>query len=109
MAETKSKFAGLFQKDSAAEPEIDAEPQGRTERVQLEARSELRREEAPVRSVGRPPGKRSDPAFKQYAFLLRRETHRAADAILRDRDDGEDMSGLMQTLLESWVKQQRPS
>ena len=96
MAETKSKFAGLFQKE--AEPENPPELQP----------SRIERTPATARPIGRPPGKRSDPAWKQYSVLLRRETQRQAAAILRDRDDGQDLSGLVQKLLETWVKKQKP-
>jgi hypothetical protein len=58
------------------------------------------------RSVGRPPGKRSDPEWKQYSVLLRRTTQREASNMLRDKDGGLDLSGLIESLLEGWIKQQ---
>jgi hypothetical protein len=98
MARGGNKFAALFQQEPKAEP--TAEP------PQIA--------EAPVappaprtaRAIGRPPGKRSDPAWKQYSVLLRRETQREAAKILRDKDEG-DLSGLVQKLLDVWVKKQR--
>ena len=56
---------------------------------------------------GRPPGKRSDPAWKQFSVLLKRDTQREAATILRAKDEGLDLSGLVQTLLESWIKRQK--
>jgi hypothetical protein len=58
-------------------------------------------------SVGRPPGKRSDPAWKQFSVLLRKETQRQAAGILRDKDEGLDFSGLVQKLLENWITRQK--
>jgi hypothetical protein len=96
---SKSKFAGMFDAPpETAEPE--AEAHGRAE---LPTASPS----APPARVGRPPGKRSDPAFKQFSVLLRRDTQRQATAILRDKDNGQDLSGLVQTLLESWIKRQK--
>jgi hypothetical protein len=98
VAPSKSKFAGMF--DAApdtAEPELEAH--GRTELPTSRP--------APPARVGRPPGKRSDPAFKQFSVLLRRDTQRAATAILRDKDKGQDLSDLVQTLLEGWINRQK--
>jgi hypothetical protein len=81
-----------------AEPEL--ETHGRT-KLPTVARP------APPARVGRPPGKRSNPAFKQFSVLLRRDTQRAATAILRDKDNGQDLSGLVQTLLEGWINRQK--
>ncbi len=74
------------------------------------ARSEPRRRAEPpptVRPIGRPPGKRSDPAWKQYSILLKIETQREAANILRAKNEGQDFSGLVQGLVESWVKRHR--
>jgi hypothetical protein len=96
MARGGNKFAAIFQQ----EPKADAAPEP----------PEVA--EAPVvprttaRAIGRPPGKRSDPAWKQYSVLLRRETQREAAKLLRDKDEG-DLSGLVQRLLDGWVKKQR--
>ena len=61
----------------------------------------------PVRSIGRPPGKRSNPAWKQYSVLLKKETQREATNILRAKDEGLDFSGLVQNLVEGWIKGQK--
>jgi hypothetical protein len=88
----ESKFAGIFQ-HSLAEESHAAE-----------------RTEKPVTALkapGRPPGKRSDPKYKQYSVLLKKQTHRQVTAILRDQEDGPDVSELLQRLLEQWLEQQQ--
>ncbi len=96
MAEPKGKYA-------AALAAIHLPP----EEVQAEAAS------APValveeqrRSRGRPAGKRSDPEWKLYSHFLKKQTQRAATNILRNEDNGQDLSDLLQQLLEQWVAQQ---
>ena len=41
-------------------------------------------------------------------MLLKRDTQREAVNILRSNDAGLDLSGLVQNLLEGWIKQQKP-
>jgi len=98
----ESKFDRLFQTPPAATPE----PETVSRRAPV--RSQPRRPEpAPARaSVGRPPGKRSDPAWKQFSVLLRKDTQREASGILRAKDEG-DFSGLVQKLLEGWIARQK--
>ncbi len=83
----ENKFAGLFEQPFD-EPETNPEQ--------------------PVmpfkKAVGRPPGKRSDPTYKQYAFLLKRDTHRRVEAIIRN-EGRPDMSELIQELLEKWLEE----
>lgn len=94
----ESKFDKLFQNAEAAPPAVpDKTPRRRVERQPPPS----------ARPLGRPPGKRSDPAWKQFSVLLKRETQREAAAILRGKDEGLDLSGLVQTLLESWIKRQK--
>jgi len=93
----ESKFSGIFQRGHT--PEATTEPQ--PERI----------EKAPAkraaRPVGRPPGKRSDPEWKQFSVLLKLRTQREATAILREKDEGLDLSGLIENLLNSWIKKQK--
>jgi hypothetical protein len=104
MARGGNKFAAIFQQEP--------EPEAATKGQQIEAATEEPEPAAApasvriARAVGRPPGKRSDPAWKQYSVLLRRETQRQATDILRNRDEG-DFSALVQRLVEQWVKSQR--
>lgn len=69
-------------------------------------RNEGRKAPAPV-GKGRAPGKRSDPAWKQHTVLLRKETHLEALDILRRQENGPDISELLDSLLEQWVKKQQ--
>ena len=52
----------------------------------------------------KPQGKRSDPAWKQYSVLLKKESHMQASMILRQKYEGVDVSDLMQALLDNWLK-----
>jgi hypothetical protein len=88
----ESKFAGIFQQ-SLTEESHAAE---RTEKPAVV-----------LKSPGRPPGKRSDPEYKQYSVLLKKQTHRQVTSILRDQEDGPDVSELLQRLLEQWLEQQQ--
>lgn len=90
----ESKFAGIFQHSLPDEPQS-------SERTEKPA--------ATLRTPGRPPGKRSDPEYKQYSVLLKKQTHRQVTAILRDQEDSPDVSELLQQLLEQWLEQQRKS
>jgi hypothetical protein len=88
----ESKFAGIFQHNLAEESRT-AE---RTEKTAVA-----------LKAPGRPPGKRSDPAYKQYSVLLKRQTHRQVTTILRDQEDSPDVSELLQQLLEQWLEKQQ--
>jgi hypothetical protein len=88
----ESKFAGIFQHSLPDEPQV-------SERTEKPA--------ATLRAPGRPPGKRSDPEYKQYSVLLKKQTHRQVTAILRDQEDSPDVSELLQQLLEQWLEKQQ--
>ncbi|WP_284948297.1 hypothetical protein [Acidisoma cladoniae] len=60
-------------------------------------------EEYPRR--GRPPtGKRSNPEWRLYSHYLKRQTQRAAVAKLQALDDGQDLSDVIEELLQTWIK-----
>jgi hypothetical protein len=88
----ESKFAGIFQHSLAEESRA-------AERIEKPA--------VVLKAPGRPPGKRSDPAYKQYSVLLKKQTHRQVTAILRDQEDGPDVSEFLQQLLEQWLEQRQ--
>ncbi len=52
---------------------------------------------------GRPPGKRSDPDWKPRTILMRTRTHRRVSGLLLERDDGPDLSELVDMLLTDWI------
>jgi hypothetical protein len=103
-----SKFDKIFEN---AEPASPPAPE-KTSRGRAAAKTSAAERAAPAqrepRAIGRPPGKRSDPDWKQFSVLLRKQTQRAATNILRDQDEGQDFSALVQQLLEGWVKKQKP-
>jgi hypothetical protein len=105
MAES-SKFDRIFATATppAAAPATDRKP---AEPVTRHRTAEKPSPAPAARPLGRPPGKRSDPAWKQFSVLLKRDTQREAAAILRAKDEGLDLSGLVQSLLESWIKRQK--
>jgi hypothetical protein len=61
----------------------------------------------PIRGKGRPPGKRSDPAWKLYSHFLKKQTHREATNILRNEENGQDLSDVLQQLLEERLSRQK--
>ena len=89
---TESKFAGIFQHGLTEEPTVAERTEKRT---------------AALKVPGRPPGKRSDPEYKQYSVLLKKQTHRQVTTILREREDSPDVSELLQQLLEQWLEKQQ--
>lgn len=53
---------------------------------------------------GREPGKRSNPEFRQYSVLLKKRTHMEVSHMLDILGGAQDMSELVQQLLEQWLK-----
>ena len=101
---TESKFDRIFDKATPPAAEPASPPAAEVEKRPIRQRTPTA---AAARPLGRPPGKRSDPAWKQFSVLLKRDTQREAAAILKAKDVGQDLSGLVQSLLERWIKQQR--
>ena len=90
----QSKFSGIFENIGAEE----SQPTGRTEKPTAE--------HLPVKALGRPSGKRSNPEYGPVQVLLKKQTHKQAKRILSEVDNGQDVSELVQTLLEQWVAKQ---
>lgn len=99
----ESKYDRLFQRAEPApaapssEQSPPAPPRRQREALPLAGRA----------PVGRPPGKRSDPAWKQFSVLLKKETQREATSLLRAKEEGLDLSTLVQRLLENWVARRK--
>ena len=55
-----------------------------------------------ARRVGRPPGKKNNPEYKQVTVYLREESHRAAKKLLLDEQ--RDFSELVDDLLGQWLQ-----
>ena len=56
-----------------------------------------------VRGRGRPSGKRSNPEFEPTNVLLRKRTKKIAGRVLEDSDSGQDLSELIEELLDKWI------
>lgn len=56
------------------------------------------------RSVGRPPGKRSNPDWEQVTLFIRKDTKRAALRRLVDDNSHQDLSEVIEQLLSRWSK-----
>jgi hypothetical protein len=55
------------------------------------------------RGPGRPIGKRSNPAFRQYTALLRIDTHDRAIEKLRRKTAKPDFGELVEQLVQDWL------
>jgi hypothetical protein len=95
MAESKSKYAQTI----ASIRQLSAEQLDPSASTSVE----------PIRGKGRPPGKRSDPAWKLYSHFLKKQTHREVTNILRNEENGQDFSDVLQQLLEEWLIQHKRS
>lgn len=60
-----------------------------------------------TRSVTKPAPKSKDPEWKGYSLFLKKETHAEMNFLLRRREPKEDMSDLVQRLVERWVSEHR--
>jgi len=60
----------------------------------------------PVRPMGRPPGKRSDPDWSPRTILMRTKIHRRVSGALLDNSKGPDLSELIDQLLTEWLERQ---
>lgn len=68
-----------------------------------EGREGTRPEPTPTRGRGRPTGKRSNPEFEPTTVLLRKQTKRVAGRKLEDADANQDLSELIEELLNNWI------
>ena len=89
MAESTSKYAQTI-------ASIRQRPAGQAD-AHVSASTE------PVRGKGRSPGKRSNPEWKLYSHYLKKQTQREVTNILRNEDNGRDLSDVLQELLEEWL------
>jgi hypothetical protein len=89
MAESQSKYAQTI-------ASIRQRPAGQAD-APVSASTE------PVRGKGRSPGKRSNPEWKLYSHYLKKQTQREVTNILRNEDNGRDLSDVLQELLEAWL------
>jgi len=59
---------------------------------------------APEPEAGR-KGKRSDPDYRQTTMLIKRATLKAAQRKIADLDNGEDLSDVINRLVDAWSKE----
>ena len=59
----------------------------------------------PRRPGGRPPGKSSDPEFKQITGLIRKDLHAAVLIAMLEQGRPRDLGPLLAELLGAWLKQ----
>ena len=54
---------------------------------------------------GRPAGKRSNPEFEPTTIFLRKATKKIANRTLEDQGIRQDLSELVEELLQSWISE----
>lgn len=52
-------------------------------------------------------GMRSNPAYSQYTFFLKKDTHHRAFAVLHEKNEGTTFSELVQELLQGWLEKNK--
>lgn len=87
-----------FQTDGQAKFRIDASPSSH-----MDAQAHDRQYGQTTSAKVRPVGKRSDPDFKMFSHLMRKDTQRKAAMKLLRLDDGRDMSEILEALLSAWA------
>ncbi len=92
MADPKSRFSALKSfRDHGAETEPEQTP------VPSPVVT------PPVKARGRPAGKRSNPEFEPTTVLLKKKTKRSASRLLEDTNTDQDLSELIESLLNGWI------
>lgn len=61
----------------------------------------------PIKKMGRPRGKRSDPDYEQVTAYIRRDTHQAIKIHLLQEGGGREFSELIQDLLAEYLSTQK--
>lgn len=68
-----------------------------------EATSAPRPQPTPISMRGRPAGKRSNPDFEPTTIFLRKTTKKTANRTLEDSGVKQDLSELIESLLQQWI------
>jgi hypothetical protein len=100
----KGKYSALSELGIAKEPATQPE-----ERAKKADETPPQQEAIPLNlpvKADKPQGKRSNPDWKQFSILLKKESQKKAVLILRERYEGVDISDLMEALLEQWLNSQ---
>jgi hypothetical protein len=59
----------------------------------------------PISTKGRPTGKRSNPEYEPTTVFLRKATKRTANRALEDAGIRQDLSELIEDLLQVWISE----
>jgi len=59
----------------------------------------------PISTKGRPAGKRSNPEYEPTTVFLRKATKRTANRALEDAGIRQDLSDLIEDLLQAWISE----
>jgi hypothetical protein len=101
-----NKFS--FLKDTASkEPVVDLPPEPAIEPVVEPSVTEPSSQSTPIKKMGRPKGKRSDPNYEQVTAYIRRDTHTATKIALLQEGKGREFSELIQDLLSEYLRTQK--
>lgn len=77
----------------------------------VEARQGVKPPEEILKAVsaprGRPPGKRTDPAYRHVSAYIRRETHHQVKLRLLQQGQGREFSELVEELLAGWLESEK--
>jgi hypothetical protein len=97
-----SKFDGLFDARSGGNKSQGKGKGASKKSSKVALPVEEQTEDRPRR--GRPFGKRSDPDFVGFTTYIRKDTHRKAKIALLEREDGRELSELVEELLVKWLE-----
>ncbi len=98
MAETKSRFGALKNfRQHGTETDVRETVPAEAERSNSEVIG--------AKGRGRPTGKRSNPDFEPTTVLLRKKTKRSASRLLEDLEAKQDLSELIENLLNAWISE----
>jgi hypothetical protein len=64
-------------------------------------------EPAPMKKIGRPRGKRSNPAYEQVTAYIRKDTHTQVKIMLLQEGEGREFSELLEELLSEFLSTQK--
>jgi hypothetical protein len=100
----KSTFEELFDGRQKTMPPAAERNETRTRPQKSRTPGHDREAQAPAPKTGRGPGKRSNPDYKQFSVLLRKRTHMEVSHTLDKLGGDQDVSDLVEQLLEQWLE-----
>lgn len=82
---------------------VRQDPPPATEPVEIEAAAKTTPRPTLISGKGRPAGKRSNPEFEPTTIFLRKTTKKTANRALEDSGTRQDLSELIEELLQGWI------